>query len=82
MHPDDREKTVFISLLGFFEFDPMPQGLSGAPATFQRLMESTVDDMNLIEVLLYLDDIIIFGKTLEEQKHVWRRCSRCLMKRN
>lgn len=47
------------------EFDCMPQGLKGAPATFQRLMENTVDDMNLIEVLVYLEDIVVFGKTLE-----------------
>lgn len=68
MHPDDKEKTAFICPLGFFEFNRMPQGLTGAPATFQRLMEKTVGDMNLIEVLVYLDDIIVFGKTLEEHE--------------
>uniref|UniRef100_A0A8C5WC41 ribonuclease H n=1 Tax=Leptobrachium leishanense TaxID=445787 RepID=A0A8C5WC41_9ANUR len=68
MHPEDREKTAFICPLGFFEFNRMPQGLTGAPATFQRLMEKTVGDMNLIEVLVYLDDIIVFGKTLEEHE--------------
>lgn len=54
MIPDDQEKTAFISSLGFFEFDHMPQGLMGAPATFQRFMENTVGDMNLIEVLRVL----------------------------
>lgn len=39
----------------------MPQGLSGAPAIFQRLMEYTVEDMNLIKVLVYLDDIFVIG---------------------
>uniref|UniRef100_A0A8C5LZN7 ribonuclease H n=1 Tax=Leptobrachium leishanense TaxID=445787 RepID=A0A8C5LZN7_9ANUR len=68
MHPEDKEKTAFICPLGFFEFNRMPQGLTGAPATFQRLMEKTVGDMNLIEVLVYLDDIIVFGKTLEEHE--------------
>lgn len=29
-------------------------------------MEKAVGDMNLIQVLIYLDDLIIFGKTLEE----------------
>lgn len=38
----------------------------GALATFQRLMERTVGNMNLIEVLVYLGDIIVFGRTLEE----------------
>ena len=46
----------------------MPQGVSGAPATFQRIKEQTVGDMNLLEVLVYLDDLIVFGATLEEHK--------------
>lgn len=29
-------------------------------------MEKTVVDMNLLEVLVYVDDVIIFGRTLEE----------------
>lgn len=68
MHWEDRKKTAFICPLGFYEYNQMPQGLSGAPATFQRLMERTVGDMNLIKVLVYLDDIIVFGKTLEEHE--------------
>lgn len=44
----------------------MPQGISGAPITFQRLMEKVVKDMHLTQVLVYLNDIIVFGWTLEE----------------
>lgn len=68
MHSDDQEKIGFINPLGFFQFDRMLQGLTGAPANFQRLMENTVVDINLIEVLVYLDDIIVFGKMLEEHE--------------
>lgn len=68
MSKDDKEKTAFICPLGFFEFERMPQGISGAPATFQRVMERTVGDMNFLEVLVYLDDLIIFGKTIEEHE--------------
>lgn len=68
MKPEDSEKTAFICPVGFYEFVRMPQGLSGAPATFQRLMERTMGDMNFIEVLVYLDDVIVFGKTLEEHE--------------
>lgn len=35
---------------------------------FQQLMERTVDDMNMTEVLVYMDDIIVFGRTLEEHE--------------
>ncbi len=69
MNKDDQEKTAFICPLGFFEFERMPQGLSGAPATFQRVMERpSVGDMNFLEVLVYLDDLIIFGRTIEEHE--------------
>ncbi|KAL0204234.1 hypothetical protein M9458_002252, partial [Cirrhinus mrigala] len=66
MGESDKEKTAFICPLGFFQFECMPQGVSGAPATFQRVMEKTVGDMNFLEVLVYLDDLIVFGRTLEE----------------
>lgn len=46
----------------------MPQGICRAPATFQRVMERTVGDMNLLEALVYLDDVIVFGRTLEEHE--------------
>ena len=68
MSEEDKEKTAFICPLGFFQFERMPQGITGAPATFQRLMERAVGDMNLLQVLVYLDDLIVFGKTLEEHE--------------
>ncbi|XP_053301840.1 uncharacterized protein LOC128460622 [Pleuronectes platessa] len=68
MAPEDKEKTAFICPLGFYQFERMPQGITGAPATFQRLMEKAVGDMHFLEALVYLDDIIIFGKTLEEHE--------------
>lgn len=64
----DKEKTAFICPVGFYQFERMPQGICGAPATFQRVMERTVGDMNLLEVLVYLDDVIVFGRTLEEHE--------------
>ena len=34
MHPDDKEKTDFTCPVGFYQFERMPQGVKGAPATF------------------------------------------------
>uniref|UniRef100_A0AAQ4P6T0 ribonuclease H n=1 Tax=Gasterosteus aculeatus aculeatus TaxID=481459 RepID=A0AAQ4P6T0_GASAC len=68
MADEDKEKTAFICPLGFFQFDRMPQGITGAPATFQRLMEKAVGDMNLQQVLVYLDNLIVFGRSLEEHE--------------
>lgn len=68
MADEDKEKTALICPLGFYQFESMPQGITGAPATFQQLMESTVGDMHLLQVIVYLDDLIVFGRTLEEHE--------------
>ncbi|KAL1265357.1 hypothetical protein QQF64_003384 [Cirrhinus molitorella] len=68
MSAEDREKTTFICPLGFYQFQRMLQGITGAPATFQRLMERVVGDMHLLQVIIYLDDLIVFVRTLEEHE--------------
>ena len=55
--------------LGFWECEHMPYGLINAPATFQRLMESCLGDLHLNWCIVYLDDIIVFSRTLEEHLH-------------
>lgn len=66
----DQAKTAFTTPLGLFEYTRMPFGLMNAPATFQRLMNTVLGDLNLSEVLIYLDDIIIFSETIDE--HITR----------
>lgn len=67
MADTDREKTAFrVGSGGLYEFCRMPFGLCNAPATFQRLMDGIFGAMNFQEVLLYLDDILVFGHTFEE----------------
>ena len=64
---EDKEKTAFsVGPLGFYEANRMPFGLTSAPATFQRLMETCMGDMNLMECLIFLDDVLVFSSTFEE----------------
>jgi len=63
---EDKEKTAFITHKGLFEFNVMPFGLCNAPVTFQRLMNLALSGMLWNECLVYLDDIIIFCCTFEE----------------
>ncbi|KZS05692.1 Uncharacterized protein APZ42_031051 [Daphnia magna] len=62
----DRQKTAFVTPDGLFEFKRMPFGLANAPATFQRLMDQVLNRLKWTVCLVYLDDILVFGKTFEE----------------
>jgi Reverse transcriptase (RNA-dependent DNA polymerase) len=42
--------------------------LSTAPATFQRMMNTTFFELLDRGVLVYLDDVLIYSKTIEEHK--------------
>ena len=52
--------------LGFYECETMPFGATNAPATFQRLMEDCLGDLNMNWCIVYLDDVIVYSKTPEE----------------
>ena len=63
---EDKDKTAFITRRGMFRFEKMPFGLTNAVASFQRLMDLLMSDLNLEICLTYLDDLILFSSTLEE----------------
>ncbi|CAG4929464.1 unnamed protein product [Parnassius apollo] len=62
----DKEKTAFSTGKGLWQFKVMPFGLCNAPATFERLMELVLTGLIGDACLVYLDDIIIVGRTFEE----------------
>ena len=65
MVPGSQPYTAFtVGNLGFYEFTRMPFGLCDAPATFQRLMQKTLGELNLTYCVIYLDNVI-FGCTEE-----------------
>jgi hypothetical protein len=47
----------------------MPFGLYNSPATFERLMETVLAGLNYKICSVYIDDIIIFGRTFEDTLH-------------
>ena len=62
----DAKKTPIITPFGLFEFTCMPFGLCNAAQTFQRFMDSIFRDLPF--VFVYLDDILIASKNLDEHK--------------
>ncbi|RDY00449.1 hypothetical protein CR513_16368, partial [Mucuna pruriens] len=62
---EDRYKTTFVVPFGHYEWNVMPQGLKNAPSEFQNIMNDIFN--KYIEFsLVYLDDILIFSKNLNE----------------
>ena len=70
MEEASKQYTAFtVGNLGFFKWDHMPFGLCNVPATFQRLMQNCLGELNLIYCLIYLDDLSMFLQTAEEHLH-------------
>jgi hypothetical protein len=61
----DRHKTAVVTRNGLYEYKAMPFGLAGAPATFERCMELILRGLQWKTLILYLDDIIVFGDSEE-----------------
>ena len=57
-------KTAFTLPFGKYEYNKVPFGLTQAPVNFQELMTWILKDFNF--TITYLDDIIIFSRTVEE----------------
>lgn len=63
----DKELTAFIAPgHGLYEFNVLPFGFCNAPSTFQSLADKVFHGMKWKDVLIYLDDIVIFSETFEE----------------
>lgn len=63
---EDREKTAFSVNNGKYEFNRLPMGLKNSPSIFQRVMDDVLRDYIGKICHVYIDDIIVFGSTLEE----------------
>ena len=66
MSEKDKQKTAFSTRKGIFQFRVMPFGLTNAPATFERLMELVLRGLQWEQCLIFLDDVIVFGKDFDE----------------
>ena len=61
-----RHKAAFATRSGLYEFRVMSFGLKGAPATFERLMETVLAGMQWDICLIYLDDVIVLVRSFED----------------
>ena len=61
---DSRAKTAFVTPFGKYKFLMVPFGLAQVPTYFQLLMNQVLEGLSF--TMTYLDDIIIFSNSEEE----------------
>ena len=65
MLDEDKEKTAFATpRRGLYQFTTMPFRLRNAASTFERIIEKALNGLQWKIAMLYLDDIVVFGKKI------------------
>lgn len=82
MKEGEEWKTAFRTRWGLFEYTVMPFGLTNAPATFQALINDTLREYLDDFAMAYLDDVLIFSRTMEEHKEHVRKVLTKLQERD
>lgn len=77
---EDRDKTCLITPFGTYRFKRMPFGLRNAPATFQRLIDRFKTAVPNVQILAYLDDIIICSASFTDHMNDLRSVFEKLVK--
>ena len=60
-----RPMTAFTTQTGHYEFKKLPFGMRNGVASFSRMMGSVLTGLTGNEALVYLDDILIFTRSVE-----------------
>ena len=76
--PLDAESKKFTTHRGLYQYNRLPFGISSAPAIFQRTIENILQ--NLPHTCVYLDDILVTGKTETEHTRNLEEVLTCLEK--
>ena len=59
MHPDDQEKTSFVTAQGTYCYQVMPFGLKNAGATYQRLLNQMFQKQIGVTMEVYINDMLV-----------------------
>jgi Reverse transcriptase (RNA-dependent DNA polymerase)/RNase H-like domain found in reverse transcriptase len=62
----DRPCTAFVTDKGQYQMRKLPMGLKISPSSFSRMMTVAMSGLNYDKCFVYLDDLICFGKNIEQ----------------
>ena len=82
VHPNDTHITAFAVEGGLYEFLVMPFGLSGAPSSFQRVIDKIFEHILPTQLRKYLDDLLIIGSTETNHLENFQRVLQILWNKN
>ena len=63
---NSRPCTAFSTDKGHYQLTRLPMGLKISPSIFSRMMSVAMSGLTYSRCFVYLDDLIVFGKTLED----------------
>ena len=66
LHPDSAECTAFSTTRNHYQFKRLSFGLKNAPGAFQREMQEVLREFDSKQVVVYIDDILIMGKSFAD----------------
>lgn len=64
--PEDRAITAFTTPTSQYPMTRLPMGLKISPSSFSRMMTIAMSGLNMERCLVYLDDLLIFGSTIQQ----------------
>ena len=78
MRQEDIKKTAFKTRYGLYESLVVPFGVTNAPAQFMNLMNDLLQDYLDEFILVFLDDILVYSRSMEEHAEHLRKLLQCL----
>jgi hypothetical protein len=66
LREEDKEKTAFSTKGGHWSYKRLPFGIKTAPSTFQRMINNVLCGLTGTRCFVFLDDIVIYAKSLSE----------------
>ena len=64
--PEDKYKTAVTTQFDLFQWKVMPVDMCKSPSTFQRLMDLLIAGLTWHGVLIYVDDLLIYGNSFDQ----------------